>query len=238
MAHSLFARAFAIASLVGGVTTPSAASAHSPEVDARNRVSFQVEVMREVANDWVTARLSVVSEGKDPALVADAVNRQMASALATAKKTKGVEVSSGAYVTQPVYDKGRVVRWRARQELTAESEDVDRLSKLIGSLQGDKVQLSNINFSVKRETRKALEDELIIEALAAFRARAALIAKGLGAKEWSLVDLSVGHSGGNPRMVHMRAEADMMSMSKAAAPAFEAGSSEIQVHVSGNVEIE
>lgn len=237
MTLSLFARAFAVASLVGGVTAPSPSTADS-EVDARNRVSFQVEVMREIANDWVTARLSVVSEGKDPAVVADAVNRQMAAALATAKKAKGVEVSSGAYVTQPVYDNGRVIRWRARQELTAESEDVDRLSKLIGTLQTDKVLLSSINFSVKRETRKALEDELITEALAAFQSRAALIAKGLGAKEWSLVNLSVGHAGGNPRRVHMRAEADMMSMSKAASPAFEAGTSEIQVHVNGIVEIE
>ena len=115
----------------------------------------------------------------------------------------------------------------------------DRLiDKLIGKLQTDKVLLSSIDFSVKRETRKALEDELITEALSAFRSRAALIAKGLGAKEWSLVEMSVGHSGGHPRRVQMRAEADMMSMSKAAAPAFEAGTSEIQIQVNGNVEIE
>jgi predicted secreted protein len=235
MAQPLFARAFAIASLLGGVSTP--ATAH-PEVDARNRVSFQVEVTREIANDWVTARLSVAAEGKDPAVVADSVNQQMAAALGIAKKAKNVEVSSGAYTTQPVYDNGRVVRWRAHQELIAESGDVDRISKLIGTLQSDAVQLSSIHFSVKRETRKALEDELITEALAAFRARAALVARGMGAKDWSLVGLSIGHSGGSPRRIQMRAEADMMSMSKAAAPAFEAGTSEVQVQVSGDVELD
>ena len=231
----ILTRALAIASLLGGVATPAAG--HS-ETDSRNRASFQVEVTREIANDWVTARLSVVAEGKDPAVVADSVNQKMAAALATAKKARDVEVSSGAYTTQPVYDNGRVVRWRAHQELIAESGEVDRISKLIGQLQNDSVLLSNINFSVKRATRKALEDELITEALAAFRARAALIARGLGAGDWSLVGLSVGHSGGHPRRVHMRAEADMMSMSKAAAPSFEAGTSEIQVQVSGDVELD
>lgn len=213
------------------------ASAHS-EIDARNRVSFQVEAMREVANDWATARLSVVAEGKEPAAVASSVNQQMKSALATAKKAKGVEVRSGAYVTQPVYDDGRVVRWRARQEIRVESSDVDRLSALIGTLQSDSVLLSGIDFSVKRETRKALEDELIQEALAEFRARAGRIAKGMGASDWSLVSLSVGHSGAPPRRVHMRAESDMMSMSKVAAPVFEAGTSEVRIQINGNVELD
>jgi len=213
--------------------------AHS-EIDARNRASFQVEALREIANDWATARLSVVAEGKDPAAVADSVNRRMASALTVAKRVKGVEPRSGAYVTQPIYNDGRVVRWRARQELRVESGDVDRLAALIGDLQGESVLLSSIDFSVKRETRTRLEDELIEEALAAFRTRAARIAKGMGAKDWSLVSLSVGHSGGQPRMVHMRAESDMMSasMSKAAAPVFEAGTSEVRIQVSGNVELD
>lgn len=215
----------------------SPAWSHS-EVDARNRVSFRVEVRREVANDWATARLSILAEGKDPAVVADSVNNQMKAALVKAKGTKEVEVRSGAYVTQPVYDDGRVVRWRARQELRLESGDVDRLSKLIGTLQGESVSLSGIVFSVKSETRDALEDELINEALAAFRARASLIAKGMNAADWSLVGLSVGRSGAEPRMVHMRAEADMMSMSKSAPPVFEAGTSDIRIQIDGNVELE
>lgn len=215
----------------------SPAWSHS-EVDARNRVSFRVEARREVANDWATARFSILAEGKDPAVVANSVNSQMTAALVKAKGTKDIEIRSGAYVTQPVYDNGRVVRWRARQELRLESGDVDRLSKLIGTLQGESVSLSGIVFSVKSETRDALEGELINEALAAFRARASLIAKGMNAADWSLVGLSVGRSGGEPQMVHMRAEADMMSMSQSAPPAFEAGTSDIRIQIDGSVELE
>ena len=98
------------------------------EPDARNRSTFQVAAVREIANDWVSARLSVVAESKEAAVVADSVNKAMAQALERAKKDKSVDVRSGAYVTQPVYDDGRVVRWRARQELVLEAKDVDRLA--------------------------------------------------------------------------------------------------------------
>ena len=75
----------------------SPAWSHS-EVDSRNRVSFRVEARREVANDWATARFSILAEGKDPAVVANSVNSQMTAALVKAKGTKDIEIRSGAYV--------------------------------------------------------------------------------------------------------------------------------------------
>lgn len=224
--------------LIAGGLSIGTASADS-EDSARNRASFQVEATREVANDWSTARLAVVAEGKDAAAVAASVNRQMASTLAVAKRAQGVKVESGAYTTtQPVYDDGRVVRWRARQEIRVESGDVDQLSELIGTLQGDSVLLMDIQFSVKPETRQALEDALIEEALRDFRSRASLIAKGMGEKSWSLISLSVGHSGVAPRMLQMRAQSEMASSSHSPPASFEAGTSEIQIQVNGIVELD
>lgn len=212
-------------------------SSHS-EVDARNRVALEAEANREIANDWTTAHVSVVAEGKDPTAISSMVNRQMASAVSTAKHAEGVQAESGAYVTQPIYDDGRVVRWRASQVLRLESGDVDRLAKLIGELQGDSVLLTGIEFSVRPETRSAVAEELVTEALASFRSRATLIAQGMGEKSWSLISLSVGEARGQPRMMHMRAESKVMSMSDSMPPVFEAGSSQIRVHVSGNVELD
>ncbi len=217
-----------------GLALPAIAD---PAADPRNRASFQVVVTREVENDWATARLSAMAEGKDPAVVASEVNARMKRALARANKEKGIEVESGGYMTQPVYDASRIVRWQAWQEMRLESADVDRLSKLIGSLQEDQLSLSGIEFSVKRETREALQDELTLEALRKFRARADLITKGLSGKGWSLVAVSVGQGGAQPRVYSMRAEADM-SMKSAAAPSFEAGKSEIQVTVDGTIELD
>ena len=212
--------------------------AHAEEI-VRNRVSFQVETRREVANDWATARFAVQAEGKDLARIAQTVNTRMAGALARARKTKGIELRSGAYVTQPVYEDGRVVRWRARQEFRAETRDVDRLAKLIGRLQGESVLLVGVDFSIRPETRMAVEDELIQEALSAFRARASLIARGLEASGWSLVSLSVGRHGVPfRRMEMMRGEASVSAFDAVPPPAFEAGSSDIRVQISGSVELD
>ncbi len=218
------------------------ACAHSEMGEAheseRNRASFNVEATREIANDWATARLSVSAEGKDPAVVANEVNTQMATALETAKRASGVTVESGAYVTHPVYDSNRIVRWRAQQEIRLESEDVDKLSELIGELQSDRVALSGIDFSVKRETREKMEDELVEEALTAFRTRAALIAKGMGARDWSLVEMNVEQQRGGQEQRFGGARMRTSSMSDAAPPSLEAGTSDLQVNVSGTVELE
>ena len=205
--------------------------------DPRDRASFQVVVTREVENDWATARLTAMVEGQDPVRVAADVNARMARALAIAKKEKGVEVESGGYTTQPIYDASRIVRWQAWQEIRLESADVDRLSKLIGQLQSEELNLSGIEFSVRRETLEALQNALTLEALAAFRARADLIAKGMGRAGWSLVSMSVGQGGGSPRPYLMRAEADM-AMKSAGAPSFEAGQSEVAITVDGTVELD
>ncbi len=203
----------------------------------RNRASFQVEAVREIANDWATARLSVQAEGPQAAKVAAQVNSAMAAALARAKRSDEIEVRSGGYSTHPVYDDGLVVRWRAHQDLVLESGDIDELSKLIGALQTKSVTLNGIVFGVRRETREAVEDELVSEVLARFKARAALVAKGLGAKEWSLGDVSVGTGGSGPPVV-MRHERARPSSFADAPPAFEGGTSEVRVTASGTVRLE
>lgn len=215
----------------------SGAAFADPAPDPRNRASFQVVVTREVENDWATARLSAMAEGQDPAQVAAEVNARMARALARAKKEPGVEVESGGYVTQPIHDANRIVRWQAWQELRLESADVDRLSKLVGTLQQDELLLSGIEFSVKRETRERLQDELTLEALRKFRARADLIAKGMGSAGWSTIAVSVGQGGGGQPYYAMRAEMADMAV-KAAAPALEAGKSELQITVDGTIEFD
>ena len=83
-----------------------------------------------------------------------------------------------------------------------------------------------------------IEDELIEDALGQFRARAKLIARGMGSKDWSLIQISVGSTGGAPHRVMMERDTRMMSRASAAPPAFEAGTSEVRVHVSGTVELD
>ncbi|MEM9174749.1 MAG: SIMPL domain-containing protein [Myxococcota bacterium] len=207
-----------------------------PAHDEPPRATFQVEAVREVANDWATARMTVQAEGKRAAEVAARVNAEMEAAMETVKGASGIEVRSGGYSTNPVYDDGRVVSWRASQTLLLESGDTDALSRLIGTLQSKSVLLSGIEFGVRRETRREVEDTLIREALTRFRARAALVAEGLGAARWSVADVSVGAASSAPPPVFRRERA--MTMSSAPAPSFAAGTSEIRVTASGTVRLD
>lgn len=225
--HRLIILAFA-------VFLPLSACAEEDTSGERNRVRFQVSATREVPNDWATARLSVTSEGKDPAQVSADVNARMKKALEIAKRAEGIEVSSGSYSTQPVYDNRRIVRWRAQQDLRLESGDVDALSEVLGRLQDTGAALGDIQFSISKETRRALEDELIQEALGAFRARAELVAGGMGRNGWSLISLSIGDSGAPRPMMH---QAEMM-VSRMSAPSFEAGTGELRVSADGTIELE
>lgn len=213
-----------------------AVAGHSTEPDeAMRRVDFQVERSREIANDRVRAIVGVTDEGSDAAALADRVNRTMAWALETARAEKEVEVKSGGYHTSPVYEKGTIRRWRASQDLILEGSDVAMVSGLIGKLQ-ERLALRSISFTVSPARRRAIEDELIKEALAAFKARAEIVRTSLDARGWEIVRLSINTRGGAPPIRPAYAEAQMRA--SVAPPALEAGSSTLSLSVNGTIELE
>ena len=204
----------------------------------KDQVSFRVEAKREVPNDWIEATLGVEEESGDAAGLAARVNQRMAAALALAKAEQRLLVSSGAYQTQPVYDRTRIVRWRASQDLVIETAEVDVLTQMAGTLQAQGLLLRGVAFSVAPETRKRVEDELIVEALSLFRERAGLIARGLGRRGWNLMTLSLGESGAPPLPMYRTRGMAMEAADAAVAPAFESGRSTLRIEANASIEIE
>ena len=216
-------------------TLACAESGRAEDPDApRDRVSFKVERSREVANDRVRAVVGVSDEDTDSAALADRVNREMAWALELGKGTQGATVRSGGYHTSPVYEQGKLRRWRASQELILEGSDAGVISELVGRLQS-RLQLRGFTFEISPERRRQVEDELIGEALTAYRARAEIVRKGLGASGYGIGSLSIDTGGVTPMPRHavMRAEAAAV-----APPAVEPGSSRVTVFVRGSIVLE
>ena len=205
--------------------------------DATDRVSFDVQSSREVANDWVTAVIGVTEEHADPAALASQVNESMAWAVKTAKQRKGLRVESGGYRTDPVYAKGSqsIRHWRASQDLVIESEDVEAVTETVGALQA-RLQLRSIAFSVSPEKRRKVEAELIEEALGLFKDRAELVRRNLGAGGFGIVRIQVSASGGQPIRRRYAMEAQVMS-ADVARPAFEGGNSTIVASANGTIEL-
>ena len=199
-----------------------------------NQIHFQVERSRPVDNDRMHAVLSVTAEDSDAARLADQINRTMDWALKTAKAKSKTTVRSGSYRTHPVYDKEKIRRWRATQELLLEGPDFAQLGDLVGQLQ-ERLQVTSINFSVSAERTRAVEDELIVQALDAFKQRAELVRRQFTAKGYRIVGISINSGGAQP-MPMMRES--VMRASSVAPPALEAGSSTLSVNVDGNIELQ
>lgn len=214
------------------VANPAVAAEGVPRY---NQIHFQVERSQPVDNDLMRATLGVTAEDDNAASLADHINHTMDWALKTAKAHANIEVRTGGYRTYPVYNKEKIQRWRGTQELILEGADFAALGALIGQLQ-QRLQVTALVFSVSPARRAAVEDELIVRALDAFKRRAELVRKNLAAKGYRIVDVSINTGGGQPAPITMRAAS--LESKSLAPPALEAGTSVLSVSVSGVIELQ
>lgn len=202
-----------------------------------NTVELQAEAQRELANDTVSASLYVELNDANPAALAAALNKAANEALRTAREYPAVHARSGNNQTYPVYAKGNVLQgWRGRAEIRLESKDFEAASRLIGKLQAG-MQLANTAFSVSSEARRQAENELIAEAIAAFKLRADIVRRALGGRSYKIqrLNVSTGYSAPPPRFAVARAMA--AAAPEVAPPNLEGGVSMVTVTVGGAIEV-
>lgn len=226
----------ALAGAVGATAVLAQPPAEAPRF---NQVDLQAEVSREVQNDLMNASLYVEAGDPSAAKVADQLNRVSAEALKTTGEFKAVRARSGYTQTYPVYDRAnKLTGWRGRTEIRLESKDVQAMAALIGRLQSS-MQLGGVSFTVSPELRRQTENELITDAVAAFRSRADIATKAIGGRTYKIrrIGLNTGGFAPGPRpMAAARAMAPQGA--EVAPPTFEAGTSMVQVMANGTVEVE
>lgn len=229
-------RAAVMGGVLFGMGLPGVATAERGHGgDHRNRVSLHAEASRQVANDRVQVQFGLTLEDQDSVELQYRMNEIMGWATEVATHYEGVEAQTGGYRTYPVYDKSQNIdHWRATQELRVQSGDMDRVTELVRVLQ-TKVQLQSVNFSISPERRRAVENELIQEVIAAFKARADLVRETLEASAYEIVHLKIETSGTIPAPRQMRAMAAMVESD--AAPVLEPGTSTVNIGVSGKVQL-
>ncbi len=196
-------------------------------------IELSAEASRTASNDL--ARATVYAEATDaaPGDLARKVNGAMAQALATSRTFTSVKTQSGGSRTWPSYDKaGKINGWHMRSELQLESRDMAALSELLGKLQAS-LAVSQIALMPAPETRKKAEDGAMLDAIAAFQARARLVAESLH-KPWRLKEMHI-NSGGGPRQPYFPV-ARVAAMASDAMPV-EAGDSQVTASVSGQIEL-
>ena len=118
-----FARLLATTLIVSLSALDRAAAATTDVAPHYNQIHFRVERSRLVGNDRMQAVLSVTADDDNAARLADEINHTMDWALKTAKTRLGIRMRTGGYRTFPVYDRDKIRRWRATQELVLEGTD-------------------------------------------------------------------------------------------------------------------
>ncbi|HCV14546.1 MAG TPA: cyclic nucleotide-binding protein, partial [Candidatus Accumulibacter sp.] len=169
-------------------------------------IDLAAEAGRPAANDLARATVFAEATGATPGEPGKRVNSLIADGLKMARSYGNVRVQSGATHTHPVYGKGnRIEGWRMRSDLTLESTDTAALSELLGKLQAT-LGVASLSMLPAAETRRKAETEATLDALAAFRERARVIADALG-KSFRIRHLTVSSSGRPPVMPIMRSPA-------------------------------
>jgi len=199
--------------------------------DEKSTVGLQAQADREVPNDQVLAVVASEEGGRDPAAIAAVVNRRMTAALAVAREYPAVRARSAGYQTFPVYKDGRIESWRVSQQLRLESRDFAAIAELLGKLQRE-LLVRSLSVGLSTEARRAAEDALVAEAIAAFHARAARVRDALKLSDYRIKHIDVGASGAPIRPL---AQEGMRAM--AAAPSVEPGTTLVAVSVSGTIEL-
>lgn len=199
-------------------------------------VDLSAEAQRQAPNDQLQASAYVESAGENVNDVAKKTNAAISEALSVAKSYPTLGVQSSGTQTYPVYGKnGKLEGWRMRSSLSLQSKDHAAFSEAIGRLQKT-MAISHLGAAPAPETYRAVESETVTDAIAAFRARAKIVADTLG-KGYVIKEMNIGAQHRPPMPVHSMAKGAMM-MSQEAAPApIEAGEATVSVTVSGKIEV-
>lgn len=201
------------------------------------QATLQAQARSEVAHDTVHIVLATELSGDAQEVVAQELTAKVREATERALKNAGddIKVRSGSFRIWPMNDKeGNISNWRARGEITLESQDFAAASELAATV-SDLMVISSINFSVSPQTRALEEQKLLKQAAQAFRDRAQTLAEALGYAGYRLRNVDLGGAGVQYEMTARGFAAPAPAMLKADSIPLEGGTETVSVSISGSV---
>lgn len=159
------------------------------------------------------------------------VNAAMAGAVALARQTAGVRVTTGAYTVWPQTVSTHPAGWRASQTLELRGGDGAVLLTLVGVLQQRGLAVSQLGWQVAAETERHARAEATKQALGNLRARAEEAAGVLGLHFDSFREVRLDASA-RPHPMPMRA---MAASPSAPPPTVEAEPVPVEASVEADV---
>jgi len=222
--------------LMAALAIPLSARAQTVPEEAAStgkwpQVTLNADASAEVAQDMVQITLAAeVSDGSQSKVTAK-LSKALKSAMDQAKAETRVKARSGNYRIWPNMGKdGKISAWQGRGEIILESSDFAAASDLANAL-ADRTPIAGLAFSVSREARLKVEQELLTQAVAAFQERARTVSAAFGYGSYELRGVDVGGGGVRPFAPAARM---MMAEAKDAVP-LEGGTERVTVSVQGSI---
>jgi predicted secreted protein len=202
-------------------------------------VSLTASADLEVAKDMMSVTLTTSRDGTDANVVQAGLKQALDAALAEAKKASKpgqVDVRTGNFSLYPRYgNKGQISGWQGTAELLLEGKDIPALGQLVGRI--TTMTIGRVSFGLSRDAREKNESEVSARAIAAYKAKAAEIAKQFGYGGYVIreVNVQANEQQGNP-IPMMRVQSMAKSAEDSSLPV-EAGKAQVIVTVTGTVQL-
>jgi len=217
------------------------ARAQTPPPDGVLGLSASASV--EVVKDVLSVTFSTAREGSDASAVQAQLKQALDAALAEARKAARpgqLEVQTGNFSLYPRYapptSSGRstINGWQGSAELIVEGRDMTAIGQLTARI--TTMTIAQVGFRLSREASQRVEAEIVAEAIAAFRAKAASYAKSFGYGAYSVREVTVSTNEPQPiPQPRLRMQASASSMADALP--VEAGKAVVTANVNGTVQM-
>jgi predicted secreted protein len=186
--------------------------------------------------DELDASLRVETTAANPADAQRQVNAAMETALATAKATAGVTVSTGGYYVWHVEPtpQGRTGHWQANQSIELTSHDGVALLKLVGELQQKGLAVGQLGWRLSEAATRTARAEATRKAIAALRGRAEDAATLLDLRFGSFKQVNLDSTRPAPFAPRMMA---MSAAAPAPAPPPSAEAAEVSISATADADV-
>ncbi len=207
-----------------------------------NVVTLSASARESIKRDTMEVVLSIRESGRERMRVNNAVTERSNRVLQQIRANKKLESELSSRNAYPYYIDGNPKKaqvWQDEARITVRSKDFEALSKLIAAVQND-AAVSSLDFTVSSDLQDKTQKSLTDAAIRNFREQAQNITRALGASTYKIVTLDVNSGGySGYRMDMMARSKGMSAVAEAAAiPEVEAGNQEIQMNVSGSIQVQ
>jgi predicted secreted protein len=215
----------------------SAQTALATTAAPQNVVHLSASATMEVQKDLLTLVFSTTRDGPDATQVQAQLKQALDAALAEARQAarpEALEVRTGNFSVHPRYNVKGAAGWSGSAELVVEGKDMLAVSQLAGRIQTMTIQRSS--FGLSRAQREKVDAELTGQAVAAFKQRAADLARQFGFAGWALREVTVQGVDLPPMQPMPRMAMAAAAAGEGALP-IEAGKATVSASVSGSVQL-